>query len=213
MKFSSKVHNCPRTSLISSDPKRRAFTIVEMMISVTIFTIVTAGIVYGHFIGTKMYNLAIAKMGGSEQARIAVGTMLDDIRDGKRILVGMGCLTNFTPATNGSLQQGNAIQIYLTTNYSTNYCRYYLDTNSAVLVRTINSLNAEELIAQNITNTMVFLSEDYQGNVLTASQNNRVIHFMLQFFQIQYPVLIIGTNRGTFDYYQISGRITRRAVE
>ena len=190
-----------------------AFTLVEMMISVTIFTMVTAGIIYGHLIGTKMYNLAIAKMGGSDQARIAVATMLDDIREGKMIQVGTGSLTNFIPAPNGTVQQGNAIQIYLTTNYSTNYCRYYMDTNSAILVRTVNSLNAEDLIAQNITNATVFWSEDFHGTVLTASQNNRVIHFLLQFFQIQYPVLIIGTNRGTFDYYQISGRITKRALE
>jgi len=193
--------------------RRIGFTIIEMFISSTIFVFVTGGIVYSHFIGTKMYNLAIAKMGGSDQARAAVGTMLDDIRDGKMIQVGWGNLTNFTAAGAGTNQQGNSIQIYLTTNYTTNFCRYYLDTNTARLVRTVNGVTAQDLIAQNITNSIVFWSEDYAGNVLTANQNNRVIHFLLQFYQIQYPVLIIGTNKGSFDYYQIAGRITRRALE
>jgi prepilin-type N-terminal cleavage/methylation domain-containing protein len=193
---------------------RRAFTLVEMMVSVSIFTMVTGGIIYSHLVGTKMYNLAIAKMGGSDQARAAVGTLLDDIRNGKIIWVGTGGLTNFTSAADGTTQQGNAIQIWLTPNTTNGqFVRYYLDTNTAKLVRTVNGLTAQDLVAQNVTNTIVFASEDYTGAILTSSQNNRVIHFILQFYQIQYPVLIIGTNKGSFDYYQISGRITRRALE
>ena len=68
------------------------------------------------------------------------------------------------------------------------------------------------MVAQYLTNTVVFTSENYSNVVLTDNQNNRVIGVNLKFYQIQYPIATIGQG-GYFDYYQVSTKITRRALE
>jgi hypothetical protein len=52
---------------------------------------------------------------------------------------------------------------------------------------------------------MVFRAQDYLGNVLTNSQNNRVIHLTLEFYQPQ-PLLPDP------DYYKLETSVTRRAL-
>ena len=67
-------------------------------------------------------------------------------------------------------------------------------------------------MASYVTNSVVFTSEDYQGTILTNNQNNRVIGLTLQFYQIQYPVMKIGSNQ-MFDFYQVRTKVTRRVLE
>jgi hypothetical protein len=68
------------------------------------------------------------------------------------------------------------------------------------------------VVANAITNSMVFTSEDYTGTVLTNNLNNRVIGMTLQFYQLEYPTVPIGPG-AFYDFYQLRTKITRRALE
>jgi hypothetical protein len=68
------------------------------------------------------------------------------------------------------------------------------------------------VVANAITNSMVFTSEDFSGTVISNNLNNRVIGLSLQFYQLQYPKVTIGPG-SYYDFYQLRTKITRRALE
>lgn len=194
----------------SAFPKS-AFTLVEIMVAMSLFIMVIGGILFSHIIGIKMYEVTKAKLGASDQARQTIGILLDEVRSAKKIRVGEGGKLYFTEAPPGTPQQGNAIQLHPDTNYN-QFVRYYLDPYLNCLKRVSNIDSDERLIAEHITNSVVFTSEDFQGNLLTDNQNNRVIGLNLEFYQIQYPVMPIGEDH-YFEFYQLRTKITRRTLE
>lgn len=188
-----------------------AFTLPEMMIALSIFTLVLAGVISGHLFGMKMFELTKAKLAASDEARRAVGDLVDEVRSAKLVRIGNGNASGFTEVADGLPQQANAIQIHASTNTS-HYVRYFLDSSDQKLKRISDSANSTLVVANAITNNVIFTSEDFGGNVLTNNQNNRVIGLVLQFYQIQYPIIPIGPGN-YYDYYQIRTRITRRTLE
>lgn len=188
-----------------------AFTLTEVMVSCAVFVLVIMGVIYTHIMGIRMYELTKAKLGASDMARNALGLLVTEVRCSKFLLVGTGDLTTFTPIASGSLQQGPALQIYRGTN-TNDFIRYYFDATDNKLRRTTNGATYKEVIAEFITNSIVFTSENYDGTVLTDNQNNRVIGLTLQFYQIQYPITIIGPGQ-YYDFYQLRTKITRRVLE
>lgn len=187
------------------------FTLTEVMVASAILTMVLAGVLVSHLFGMRMFQLTKAKLGASDEARLAISKIVDEIRSAKLLRVGDGDLSSFTETPLGSEQKGRALQIYATTN--TNFfVRYFWDSSDKKLKRTTNGSTAVFVVANAISNAVIFRSEDYLGRVLTNNQNNRVIGLNLEFYQIAYPVVNIGPG-GLFDYYRLSTRITRRALE
>lgn len=189
---------------------KRAFTLVELMVSMAIFSMVIGGVVYAHITGLKMYELTKAKLGANDETRTAVGLLSAEVRAAKSISIGQLSNSVFVAVPEGSRQQGSALQIRQTTN-TTNYVVYYLDLNDSMLKRYTDS-SKPTVVAEHLTNSVVFTSEDYAGNILTQTANNRVIGITLQFYQIQYPIVKIGEGQ-LYDFYQLRTRITRRALE
>ncbi len=188
-----------------------AFTLTEIMISSSLLTMVLAGVITCQLFGMNMYQLAKAKMGASDDARQSISRMVDEIRSSKILKVGGGDLSTFTQDTNGAYQKGSALQIYATTN--TNYfVRYYWDSTDKKLKRTTNGSSYALIVANSISNQVVFTEEDFRGNIVTNNLNNRVVGITLQFYQIAYPVINIGPG-GLFDFYQLRSRVTRRVLE
>lgn len=111
----------------------------------------------------------------------------------------------------GSPQQGNAIQIYPSTD-TNSFIRYYWDSSDKRWKRTTNGSIAACVVANAIRNSILFSAEDHFGNVLATPQNNRVIGMTLEFFQIAYTVVNICPG-GVYDYYRLHSRITRRCLE
>jgi len=136
---------------------------------------------------------------------------MHEIRSGKLVKIGSGTLTNFTEVPVDTAQRGSAVQIYPTA--STNqFVRYFWDEDSQKLKRTTNGSSSVSIVANSITNNIVFSAEDAVGNVLTNNDNNRVIALTLQFYQIQYPIIKIGPGE-YYDFYQLRTKITRRTLE
>ena len=198
---------------VESIPRRHCsgFSLVEQMVAVMIISMVIAGAMTIHIFGLRLYNITEAKLSSGDEARRAISLLIDEIRSAKIVRVGSGGLTSFSEAEVDSEQQGSAIQIFPTTN-TAEWIRYYWDSSDQKLKRTEDGLSSYLVIAQSISNSIVFTSEDYSGTVLTNNQNNRVIGLTMEFEQV--VDLTTGTtNDGLYDYYRLRAKITRRALE
>ena len=184
------------------------FTLTEIMTAMAIFSLVIVSLVSSHLIGVKMYTITSAKLEASQSARGALNQMRDEIRSGKILYVGTGSGSSFTLPAANALERGNALQIYPTTSTNT-FVRYYLDSSDRMLKRKESGSTNIEVVAMYITNQMPFQVEDYAGNVLTNSQNNRVVRMTLEINQWEFAT---GTN-AYCDYYRVQTKIARRALD
>jgi hypothetical protein len=187
-----------------------AFTFAEMMVTTAVSMLVMAGLITTYVFGLRLFEFVKPKMSASDSARVALGKISDELRSANIIRVGQGSLSSFTEVSPGAIQQANAIQIYGSTN-TNYYARYYWDSADLKLKRTTNGSSYAYVIANSVSNQLVFTSEDYAGNILTNNQNNRVIGLTLQFYQIEYPIMQIGPGQ-FYDFYQIHTKITRRKL-
>ena len=191
--------------------RRCAFTLTEIMVAMTVLLLGITGVVSVHLFGLRMVEISKAKLGASDDARQAISLMNTEIRSARIVRVGSGDLIGFTEVAPNNLQRGSALQVYPTLN-TNEFVRYFWDNADKRLKRTTNGASAALVVANAITNSLVFQAEDYQGNILTNNQNNRVIALTLQFCQLMYPKVPIGPGN-YYDFYQLRTRITRRALE
>ncbi len=188
-----------------------AFTLAEVTVAMAVFMLILAGVLTAHLFGVRLFEVTKSKLGASDEARRAVSLLISEIRSAKAVKIGNGNISSFTEIGPNTLQRGSAIQIYSSTN-TNSVVRYFWDVSDKKLKRTVDNSASLSIVANSISNSMVFTSEDYSGNTLTNNENNRVIGLTLQFYQIQYPVVQIGQGY-YFDYYQLRTKITRRTLE
>jgi hypothetical protein len=193
-----------------------AFTLTELMVSMALFTLVIGGVIYAHINGLRMYEITRAKLGASETTRMSLALLVSEVRSAQRIAIGAGSNTTFAEVGDGTNQQGNAIQIYRANYHAVNnsnaWVRYYRDTSTSMLMRKPGPSANPQMMAEYITNANVFYATDYTGtNLLSNNDNNAVIGVTLQFFNLRYPNVAIGTNK-FFEYFQVTSRITRRSI-
>lgn len=190
----------------------QAFTLTELVVTMAIVLLVLAGATASHLFGARLYQITKVKLGASDDARHALSTLVEEVRSAKIVKVGLGDATSFGEIPLDTPQRGTALQIYATTNTNV-FVRYFWDPEDQSLKRTTSSnADAATVVANYVSNNLVFSAEDHLGNVLTNNQNNRVIGLLLQFYQIEYPVVSIGPGQH-YDYYQLRTRITRRVLE
>jgi len=94
----------------------RAFTLVELMVTMALFTVVIGGVIYSHITGLKMYELTKAKLGANDQTRTALGLLVGEVRSAHTLEIGNVSGATFTQVADGSPQEGAALQIYPTTD-------------------------------------------------------------------------------------------------
>ena len=192
-------------------PRRRAFTLPEIMSVMALFSLLLLALISSQIMGIKMYRISESKLTATASGRRALDQVRDEIRSGKVLLVGNGSSSTFTPSADNQPNIGNAVQIYATTNTNT-FVRYYLDANDDRLKRVKSGSTNVQVIANYVTNDIAFRAENFRGQVLTNNQNNRVIRMVLEFYQWEFPVATVGTN-GLYDYYRLQTRTTRRTIE
>jgi len=195
------------------------------MMSVWIYLFIFVGVLIAtQIFGLRVYTLAATKLAATTDARETLNHIRDDIREAKTLQVGnlqiAGNPSSFQAVAVPGLAQGNALQIYSTTNNGPPYKIYYLDTSTTTKNLdecTVTSTGTNTLLlASYITNTIIFDAEDYQGNIITNSlQNNQIYRMTLQFYQWEYPIAFIGTNSAfnEYNYYQVRTRVCRRAID
>jgi hypothetical protein len=203
---------------------------VEVAFVVLIFSAIVMAMVCLQIFALRIYTLAATKLVATTGGREALNQIRDQIRQGKTVFVGncTNIATNsFQYILTNSLQQGNALIIYPSTN-ATSYSVYYLDTstNSNYKLTQFNVatnaagqyvVNYTNVLASYLTNLIVFDMEDWQTNIQKSelAMNNRLlIRVTMQFSQWEYPLAFVGgagTNQNMYDYYQLRTRVFRRS--
>jgi len=217
-----RIH--PPQSIGTVAPKLRnaGMTLVELMFASAIMVVVIAALMSANLMGMREDQWVQSKGGASDSTRKILNQLPYDIKRSKMWFLGTMSGTNFSMITNNS--QGTAIQLFQTTNGSTNII-YYFDlsnsnNNDGHLVRFPSDYPTPVVIASNLVNWLgkgySFVCEDYNGNSATnlgiSKTYKDVIHTTLQFCQFQYPLTVVGSN-GLYDYYKIEFKATPHLPE
>ncbi len=190
--------------------RQGAFTLPEVMVTAAVSLLVMTGLITTYLFGLRLLEFTKPKLSASDEARSIVGVMANEVRSAHLIRIGQGGRTAFSEIPVGVRQEGNAIQIYRTTNLA-DFVRYYHNPTDRTLMRLAGGSASPRIVANCVSNTLVFSAEDFSGQVITNNQNNRVIGLLLQFYQIQYPAVKIGPGE-FYDFYQLRSKFTRRKI-
>ena len=184
--------------LSKSLARKRGMTLIEMMISMGIFSIAMAALMTAYIFGLKQDQLVQSKLGASDESRRSFEKVARDIRCANSHDVGnytTGTNGGFVEVANGTAQVGNALRIYMLSSSPTNII-YYFSTNGASGTWTLNRIHTGDsgptIIASHLQNSGTFSAEDYAGNTQNSMQDKDVIHFMLDFCEYQYPLTHVG---------------------
>src|SRR5256886_15213491 len=98
-----------------------AFTLVEVMVAMSIMLMALVGVLAVQFYGMKLFELTKSKLGASDDARKAIDLLCTEIRSAKIIKIGNGGLrpTKFTESADNTPQPGSALPNLATTNTQT----------------------------------------------------------------------------------------------
>src|SRR5580704_2429891 len=100
----------------SSTPNK-GFTLPEILIAMTVFGLVVAGILAANLFGMRMVQANETKLSATGWSRNTFGKITDQIRTCNSIsILNVDTNGNFTGLLPGEAQQGNALQIYPSTN-------------------------------------------------------------------------------------------------
>jgi prepilin-type N-terminal cleavage/methylation domain-containing protein len=182
---------------------RRAFTLPELMVASAVFTMVLTGVIFAHLFGLSMFRITENTLNATEDTRQTIGRMAHEIRTCQTIKVGNIKSGTFVGLLDGETQQGTALYIQPTTN-TASFIVYFVNPSDQTFRRTTSKAGTAVILAESITNNLVFRAQDYQGTVLTNSQNNRVVQVGLEFFKPRRYMQIA-------DYYKLETAVTRRA--
>jgi prepilin-type N-terminal cleavage/methylation domain-containing protein len=187
--------------------QRAGFTLAEMMIAVTIFLFVVAGILAAHLWGLSMFQFDQRKLNATDWSRRTFGKLTEEIHECSSVQVGNITNGAFQGLIDGEAQQGSALLIYPTSD-TTSFIVYFVNTADQTLRRAVStfSTNTAAILADSVTNGQAFTAQDFSGNVLSNSVNNRVIHVSLDFYQ---PAIFHVSP----DAYQLETSVTRRALQ
>jgi hypothetical protein len=188
-----------------------AFSLPETMIASATFSLVITGCLCAHLFGLKYDQRICSKLGASEQSRRSFEALTSDIRASKIWRIGNGSHTTFSNLPNATLQQGNALQLSLSTDTNA-WIRYYFETNGSSAANPNGRLcrftsdGSYKVIAENLTNvtanSMSFHAEDYRGTNVYDYNYKYVIVTFLEFCQFQFPKTAVGPGC-YYDYYRL----------
>ena len=193
-----------------STRRQTGFTLVEMLITVVTVVMVVGAVMSAYIYGMKMLQFTKPKLGASDEARQAISLLTDEIRSSRAVKIGSGSVSSFTEVSPFTAQLGSALQLYPSTNYN-QFIRYFWDSTDQKLKRTTNGMTSTYVVANSVSNELVFRAEDHLGNLLSNNFNNRVIAMDLRFYQIQYPITPVGPGN-YYDFYQLRCKFTRRTL-
>ncbi len=189
----------PRSSFRPPATPNEGFTLPELLISISVFSLLVMGIIFANLYGLSMFQITETTLNATDDARKTIGRMTDEIRVSNGVYIGN--VQNGTNATllDGEIQQGSSLLI----SNSADYIIYFVNPSDRSFRRTTSAPNSTTVMAEFVTNAVVFSAQDHLGTVLTNNQNNRVIHLNLEFYQAKRANQIA-------QYYKLETSVTRR---
>ena len=191
----------------------RGFTLAEVLVACATMVMVLGAVIAVNLWGLAMTQRSEIWLTSSDDARITMGLLHEDVRTASTIYVGTGGLAGFTNAGATSIQAGNAMKLYASTN-TNSWVLYYYDTTANMLYRTnwdgLSTGDFRLATANPITNdNYIFTMQDYLGNVLSNATPYPVIAIYLSFTSLQNPQIVIAPG-SPVDFYQINSKIAPR---
>lgn len=159
------------------------FTLTELMVSMTIFSLVIGGMIAGHIFGLKVFQLTRSNLGAADAGQMLSARLGADIRAAKAIKLGRGDQKHFTELLPQEIQQGNAIQIYASGD-TNEYLRYFVSEADRKLMAISSDGTQNRTLAEGLLNQSVFLAEDAAGRTLTNRQGSYVLAVNLQYSKV-----------------------------
>ena len=179
------------------------------MIASTISLMVVGAVLAANLFGVRVIQITQPKVSASAAVRQTINPLVADITSAKMVRIGSGDLYSFTRVADGALKQGSAIQLY-PSNDTNVFTRYFWDVADKKLKRVTNGSTNALVVANAITNSLVFSGEDWQGNILNNNQNNIVIGVTLQYSQLGGTNMPVGPTN-YYKSYQVRTRIVHRS--
>jgi prepilin-type N-terminal cleavage/methylation domain-containing protein len=181
----------------------QGFTLPEILIALTIFLLVIAGITYAHVFGLRLFQMTNTKLRVTQWARLTIEKLTDQIHGSYSVQVGNKTPGGFTGFLPGETNQGTGLLIQPTGN-TNNYIVYFVNLADQTFQRTDQSGNTV-ILADSVTNTVAFSAQDFSGNVFTNTQQNQVIHLTLEFY---HP----PTYMESADYFKLETSMKQRVL-
>jgi prepilin-type N-terminal cleavage/methylation domain-containing protein len=182
----------------------QGFTLPEILIALTIFLFVLAGIISAHLYGLKMFQITNTKLIVTQWSRDTIENLTDQIHAGNSVqVVNIAPDGSLETLLDGEMRQGNGLLIYPTAN-TNNYVIYFVNLADQTFRRTEHPGSTVQL-ADSVTNTLAFSAQDFSGTVLT-NNGNSVIHITLEFY---HP----ATYLVSADYYKLETSVKQRIVQ
>ena len=188
-----------------SPGRNQGFTLTEILIAMTVFVIMVTGILSANLFGLRMFKANETKLTATEWSRKTFGKITDEVHVCNSVQVGSITNGEFKGLLDGEPQQGTGLLIYPTTDTS-HFIIYFIQPADQTFRRTTDQPNSAVILADSVTNTMIFSAQDLSGNVLNNNQENKVIHLTLEFYQPERYL------QGA-DFYKLETSVTRRAVQ
>jgi prepilin-type N-terminal cleavage/methylation domain-containing protein len=181
------------------------FTLPELLVAIAIFSLVLTGVVFAHLYGLSMFHVTQTTLDATDDTRKVISKLAHEIRTCRSTAVGNVNGGVFEALLDGEEQQGGALMIRQSTNAS-KFIIYFVNPADQTLRRTASTPGSATILADSVTNSLVFSAQNHAGMVLTNDQNNRVIHVKLEFYEPR-------SHRQVADYYKLETSVTRRALE
>ncbi len=160
-----------------------AFTLTELMVSMTIFTMVIAGMIAGHVFGLKVFQLTRSNLGAADSGQMLNTLLGTDVRAAQTVKIGRGDERSFQELSPQEVQQGNAIQLYASTD-TNDFIRYYVSEADKKLVAISSDGSRNRIVSEGLLGPNVFLAEDATGRTLTNRQSSFVLAVNLQYSKV-----------------------------
>lgn len=184
----------------------RAFTISELTVTLAICVLVSAAVAGSQLFGARMTQLTQTKVHTSTKATQLMRLLGADIGDSRKVRIGTGSASSFVPASSGTVQQGNALQLYPTDDPNL-FIRYFYNAADNSLQRMDDDGSLTPLAA-GVTNSMVFTLEDFSGAILNDRQRNAVVGIDLRFNRLENPDVSVGPQH-YYKSYRFRTRIAQ----
>ena len=181
----------------------RAFTLVELMVAMAIFMLLTLAMVGVQIFGFRINTLTSSKLKSTAYSLKALDQILNQVRGASSAVVGSGTsMASFTSTgTNGP-----ALMIYSPTGGSN---LLYLSTNAGALYEILGSNGQQMTLASNLTNQVLFQTVDCHGsNISSTGLEHYAIRMTLKFYQVNYQA---PTN--VLEYYTFQTEMTPRSQD
>jgi type II secretory pathway pseudopilin PulG len=195
----------PVPTSVSNRRVRRGFTLAEVLVAVSVFILVVAGILSAHLVGLRMFQFNETKLTATEWSRNTLGKLADEVRTCNAVQILKVTGADFSGLLPGETQRGDGLQIYPTTD-TNHFIVYFVNPTDQTFRRATEQAGSAVILADAVTNSLVFSARDLSGQVLTNSQNNEVIHLKLEFYR---PKRFMQDS----DYYKLETAVTRRALQ